>query len=56
MMRTSVTSPAAADAELLGAQLRLPVIGATAEGATTLSAFHRALVRCGVGHYNLVRL
>jgi arginine decarboxylase len=35
---------------------RLPVLGATASGRTALSAFHRALVAVGLGHYNLVRL
>lgn len=32
------------------------VLGATASGRTQLSAFHRALVAVGLGHYNLVRL
>lgn len=35
---------------------RLPVLSAVATGATTLSAFHRALNTIRVGHYNLVRL
>lgn len=48
--------PVASEAELRGSSVRLPVLSATATGTTTLSAFHRALMACGVGHFNLVRL
>ena len=49
-------SAAASEAELPGPVVRLPVHAATASGRTLLSAFHRALLACGVGHFNLVRL
>jgi arginine decarboxylase len=35
---------------------RIPVLRAAATGATTLSAFHGALVAVNLGQYNLVRL
>lgn len=47
---------AASEAELRGSVLRLPVVAGTSSGSTPLSAFHRALTVCGVGHYNLIRL
>ena len=34
----------------------LPVLSATATGATPMSAFHRCLTDLGLGYYNLVRL
>lgn len=46
----------AAEARLRAGCVRLPVCSATATGATELAAFHRALMACGVGHFNLVRL
>ena len=36
--------------------MRLSVLSAVATGVTSLSAFHRALCRVNVGHYNLIRL
>ena len=35
---------------------QIPVLTATGTGATTLAAFHDALVQLDLGHYNLVRL
>ena len=49
-------SAPASEAELRGQVLRLPVVAATASGTTSLSAFHRALMAAGAGHFNLVRL
>lgn len=49
-------SAIASEAGLRGSLRRLPVVAATAVGATSLSAFHRALVSTGTGHFNLVRL
>jgi arginine decarboxylase len=39
-----------------GTALRLPVLSSFSAGVTELSAFHRALMRVGIGYANLIRL